>query len=54
MKEKLKQFWVKQKSPIKLIIGGLLIAVGVPAWMASPATSITYSGLCAAVEADCE
>lgn len=54
MKEKLKLLWAKQKAPIKLIIGGVLIAVGIPAWLSTPATSIVYSTACTVIEAECD
>ena len=54
MKEKLKAIWVKQKKPIMVILAGAALALGVPAWLGTPATSIAYSGICTAFEIECD
>ncbi|MFD1385144.1 hypothetical protein ACFQ45_17475 [Rhodanobacter aciditrophus] len=54
MKEKLKSIWANQKKPIMVILLGLSGAIGVPAWLGTPASSIAYSSICTVFEIECD
>lgn len=54
MKEKLKAIWAKNPKQIKALLAAVLISVGLPAFLATPAGSLVYSGACTAIEAECE
>lgn len=54
IKEKIKAIWAKNPKPIKALIGAVLLSVGLPVFLATPAGSLVYSGTCTAIEAECD